>query len=290
MELLQLRYFLTVAKLLNISRAAEYHRIPQPAMSQTISRLEKELGTTLFDRHKNKLSLTQKGQEFLQSVSISISELDAVTQNINSDGPLRGELTLLVLNHRDTLVDCIIAFRKLYPDVSFRIFHDQGRSEPDAYDMCIACTPPDENYTQGKRLITERLQLLVAAGHPLAKKEQVDFAQLKEESFALLNKNNSLWQHTEHLCRQSGYAPKISMVCEDLHCMVKYVAAGMAVTLGPEVSWRSVKNDAVVFVPTEPEAHRHTYVFQSKRKRNEQLRQVFVDFMTAFFADRETEK
>ena len=80
------------------------------------------------------------------------------------------------------------------------------------------------------------------------------------------------------------------MVCEDLHCMVKYVAAGMAVTLGPEVSWRSIKNDAVVFVPTEPEARRHTYVFQSKRKRNEQLRQVFVDFMMAFFADRETEK
>ena len=44
MELLQLRYFITVAETLNISRAAQYHMIPQPAMSQTISRLEKELG------------------------------------------------------------------------------------------------------------------------------------------------------------------------------------------------------------------------------------------------------
>ena len=35
MELLQLRYFLTVAKTLNISRAAKHHMIPQPAMSQT---------------------------------------------------------------------------------------------------------------------------------------------------------------------------------------------------------------------------------------------------------------
>ena len=41
MELLQLRYFLTVAELLNISHAAKYHRIPQPAMSKTISRLER---------------------------------------------------------------------------------------------------------------------------------------------------------------------------------------------------------------------------------------------------------
>ena len=70
MELLQLRYFLTVAKMLNISRAAEYHMIPQPAMSQTISRLEKELGVALFDRYKNKLSLTRKGEEFLYSLPL----------------------------------------------------------------------------------------------------------------------------------------------------------------------------------------------------------------------------
>ena len=113
MELLQLRYFLTVARMLNISRAAEYHMIPQPAMSQTISRLEKELGTPLFDRYKNKLTLTRQGQEFFRSVSTSISELDSAIQGVNNfDGDLSGELTLLVQNHRDSIIDCIIEFRK----------------------------------------------------------------------------------------------------------------------------------------------------------------------------------
>lgn len=68
MELLQLRYFLTVAEMLNISHAAKHHRIPQPAMSKTISRLEKELGTPLFDRYKNKLTLTPEGEGFYRSV------------------------------------------------------------------------------------------------------------------------------------------------------------------------------------------------------------------------------
>lgn len=283
MELLQLRYFLTVAKMLNISRAAEYHMIPQPAMSQTISRLEKELGAPLFDRYKNKLTLTRKGELFLRSVSASISELDLAVESVHTEeGPMQGELTLLVLNHRNTMVDCIIDFRKLYKDVSFRIFH--ARNDFEDYDLCISCTPPNEAFHNGKCLITEKLQLLVAASHPLAAKDSVCFAELKNESFALLNKNNSLWEHTIHQCHLHGFAPKVSMVCEDLHCMIKYVAAGLAVSLGPVMSWQGVKDDSVVFIPTVPDEFRPTYVFWDERKPNSRLRQVFLDFMTAYFA------
>ena len=59
MELMRLRYFYTVGKMLNISQAAKIHGIPQPAMSKTISSLESELGVKLFDRSKNHLSLTR---------------------------------------------------------------------------------------------------------------------------------------------------------------------------------------------------------------------------------------
>lgn len=52
MDLLQLRYFKTAAELQSMTRAAEFHMIPQPAMSQTIARLEKELGVKLFTREK----------------------------------------------------------------------------------------------------------------------------------------------------------------------------------------------------------------------------------------------
>lgn len=284
MELLQLRYFLTVARMLNISRAAEYHMIPQPAMSQTISRLEKELGSPLFNRYKNKLTLTQEGKNFLRSVSASITELDTAVQELhNADSSLRGEITLLVRQHRGTMVDCIVAFRKIYPDVSFRIFHEQNRNDFEDYDLCISSTPPNEEYSNSKCLITEKLRLMVAAAHPMASKEYVHFEELKDEGFALFDKNNSLWHHTEHLCHQSGFEPKISMICGDLHCMIKYVATGMAVTLGPEVSWRGIKNDSVVFVPTVPEEIRPTYVFWNQRKIHSKLHQTFLDFLVAYF-------
>ena len=126
MELLQLRYFLTVARTLNISHAAKHHMIPQPAMSKTISRLERELGTPLFHRYKNRLSLTDEGKAFYLSVSTSLNGIDSAVQQINqADAPLHGELKILVRQHRGTIVDCIMAFKKQHPQVSFRIFYKQ---------------------------------------------------------------------------------------------------------------------------------------------------------------------
>ena len=285
MELLQLRYFLTVARLLNISKAAEQHMIPQPAMSQTISRLEKELGKPLFDRYKNKLSLTRDGKAFFEAVSASLSELDAGVQQLDRDDTaLQGELKLLVRQHRGTMVDCIVAFRKRYPNVSFRTFYAQNANESQDYDLCIASAPPGEEYSNSRCLITEKLQLLVAASHPIAVRKSVAFEDLRQESFALLDKDNSLWHHTEHLCHRAGFAPKISMLCGDLHCMIKYVATGMAVTLGPVVSWQGLKNDDVVFVPIVPEQTRSTYVFWNDRRANSRLQQTFLEFMVEYFA------
>lgn len=282
MELLQLRYFLTVAKMLNISRAAAHHTIPQPAMSQTISRLEKELGTALFDRYKNKLSLTPKGEAFYHTVSTALSELDAAVQSLSAgDGPLCGELTLLVRNHRDTMLDCILAFRQQYPDVSFRLFHTPD--SVDDWDLCISSTPPAGAYSS-RCLITEKLQLLVSRSHPLAAGGPAEVSLLRDESFALFEKNSGLWEQTLHLCHRSGFTPKISMVCQDLHCMIKYIAGGTAVTLGPVASWSGVKTDSVVFVPTVPEAVRSTHVFWDEKKSKSRLRQSFLDFLTEYFS------
>ena len=285
MELLQLRYFLTVARMLNISRAAQYHMIPQPAMSQTISRLEKEVGKPLFDRRKNKLTLTPEGQAFLNSVSASMAELDKAVQSLHCDNDtLGGELTLLVQQQRSRLVDCIVEFKKLHPDVSFRIFYIQDRNEADDYDLCISYKPPHEKYSESKCLVTEKLHLMVAATHPLASKPFVRFEDLKEEEFAFLDRNSSLWHQTQHLCHRAGFEPKISMVCGDLHCMIKYISAGMAVTMWPEISWGGIKDDSMAFVPTMPQETRSTYVFWNRLNSPSRLRETFLNFLVEYFA------
>src|SRR5689334_5312075 len=65
MELRHLRYFVTVAEELNVSRASARLRISQPAVSRQLRDLEQELGVDLFERRNSKLKLTPAGEAFL---------------------------------------------------------------------------------------------------------------------------------------------------------------------------------------------------------------------------------
>ncbi len=285
MELLQLRYFLTVARTLNISHAAKYHMIPQPAMSKTISKLEKELGAALFDRYKNRLSLTEEGKIFQQAVTQAMLELDRGIQECKQeDAPLRGELKLLVRQDREPVADCIMEFKKHYPQVSFQIFYEQDAAEDQAFDLCISCEQPDTACDGQICLITEQLKLVVHKQHPLANAKSVAFQALQQEEFAMISPSSNLCRQTQIHCREAGFEPKISITCGDLHCLIKYIRTGMAVTLGPELAWQSLCSDDVVFVPTQPEVYRSTYVFWNKQKLPSRLANTFRDFLVEYFA------
>jgi DNA-binding transcriptional LysR family regulator len=284
MELLQLRYFLTVARTLNISHAAKHHLIPQPAMSKTISRLEKELGIQLFHRYKNKLSLTDDGKAFYRSVSASLHEIDSTVQQFTQpDAPLCGELKILVQQHRGTIVDCIMAFKKRYPQASFQIFYEQDTLDYQDFDLCICCDQPDAAFNGSICLITENLKLVVPAHHPAAAQKSVRFQDLQDEEFAMISRGSNLWQQTALQCRQAGFEPRVSITCSDLYCLMKYIRAGMAITLGPEIAWKDLLSDALVFVPTEPALHRSTYAFWNQFKTPSRLNLAFRDFMVAYF-------
>lgn len=289
MELLQLRYFLTVARMLNISRAAQYHRIPQPAMSKTISKLESEIGTPLFDRYKNKLRLTAEGEAFYHSVAASIGGLDGALEQIHTpDTPLRGKLKLLVKQHRNFVADSIIGFQKLHPEVDFQFVYELETEDHHEFDLCIASAPLDDTFDNSTHLITERLMLVVSREHPLVQEKSVCFSQFKEDSFALISRKTELWQQTLLQSQQAGFSPRISMVCGDLHCLIKYVGAGMAVTLGPEISWQGLKNDSVVFLPTQPELSRSTYVFWNGSRNQSRLCAAYREYLVDYFASKES--
>lgn len=284
MELLQLRYFVTVAQMLNISRAAKYHMIPQPDMSRTISKLERELGVPLFDRYKNKLTLTEQGMAFYQAVSRSLQGVDDAVEDMGrTEGPLTGELKIWVQQHRDTVVDCIMAFKKLHPQVSFQISYEPETRDYREFDLCISCQQPEESFGSSLRLITEKLKLVVSGQHWAAKSDCVEFSQLQNEEFATVSRNANQWVQTLIHCRQAGFEPRVSITCADLHCLMKYVAAGMAITVGPEIAWQRLGQGNVVFVPTEPQMQRMTYVFWNNEKSPSRLSTAYRDFLVEYF-------
>src|SRR5262245_60632104 len=121
MELRQLRYFATVARELNFTRAAEKLRVAQPALSRQIKQLEEELGVTLFERDKRKVRLTPHGESFLTEAQSILSQADLALAHARS-----GKSEILNVGYvwglfHSTAPAALQRFRAVAPNISVNL-------------------------------------------------------------------------------------------------------------------------------------------------------------------------
>jgi DNA-binding transcriptional LysR family regulator len=286
MELLQLRYFCTVARLQNISHAAQYHRIPQPAMSKTISKLEKELGAELFDRRKNRIFLTQAGQQFYDKVTASLQQLDlAVSQLQRPISTETAHLHLLVTALRGKTAEVLSLFHRSHPNVTFRVTSTpESGMGVEVYDLCISDQPPSERYDCSIPLVQRQVDLYaaMAPNHPLAHRQILKLEELEGEPTVSIS-TSPLQQPVGDLCRERGFTPNIVVSCDDLQCLQRYIRSGTGIAITAPYSWPDMSDSRIQFVKVDAKLHQQVSIYWcSNRPRSEiwfelirQLQQYF---------------
>lgn len=182
MELRVLRYFLMVAREENITRAAGLLHVTQPTLSRQLIQLEEELGVKLFHRNKYRITLTEEGLLLKQRAQEIVALSDKAKQELTkSEGTLSGEIAIGCAEARSfsVLAEQIVAFRKLYPRVRFRIYSAtaddvKDRMENGLLDMGLLMEPVDiGRYAFIRMPVRERYGVLVRRDSPLAVKESV---------------------------------------------------------------------------------------------------------------------
>lgn len=182
MELRVLRYFLMVAREENITRAAGLLHVTQPTLSRQLIQLEEELGVKLFHRNKYRITLTEEGLLLKQRAQEIVALSDKAKQEFTkSEGTLSGEIAIGCAEARSfsVLAEQIVAFRKLYPRVRFRIYSAtaddvKDRMENGLLDMGLLMEPVDiGRYAFIRMPVRERYGVLVRRDSPLAEKESV---------------------------------------------------------------------------------------------------------------------
>ena len=286
MDLQQLRYFRTAAQMENISRAARYHRIPQPSMSKIISALERELGMPLFEREGNRLHLNQQGRLFLREVDKALLTIDGALSDLSdiSHG-LCGEVRLLVLENRRLISECTAAFLRRYPHVTVSLCHDLYSNQPFPYDLYIS-SAPGGIACQSRVLLTEDILLAVPREHRLALRQNVSLQDLSGESFVLLPQNNSAHRIAVEHCRRSGFEPITVIRCDD-PCQVRYyVSQGLGVTFSPAISWKNLwDTNRVALLPINAAGlSRTSLICWRSGEHLSPAASVFRDFAAAYFA------
>ena len=132
-DLRKLRYFVAVAERLHFRNAAEELHLAQPALSRSISALERELGATLFERDRRSVALTAAGRQLLDDARPLLAAADAARRRVQRAG--RGAHHLVVGFRAGILVTpAVRAFTAEHADVSVEVerLEWDERKEPES--------------------------------------------------------------------------------------------------------------------------------------------------------------
>ncbi len=198
----QLRYFMELAKCLNFTKAAMNLFIAQPALSQQIADLEKQLGVTLFERNSRSVTLTPAGKILQDACPEILNKLESIEQQVLwAQAGLRGSIKLGYLDvFQPFLPSLVRQFRQLYPDIALEFYSGslkELRTALELGDIDIVFSwiytreIPPERAPAYNILWQEDLCIAVSKEHPFVTSGGTNYALLEDETFILIDENTS---------------------------------------------------------------------------------------------------
>ena len=187
----QLRAFVTVAEEGQMTRAARKLYLAQPALSQAITQLERELGVALLERHARGVTLTPAGEVFLAKARVALAAtVDAAATARSLARVARGAIEVGFIGPPPELQapQLFDGFADAHPaaELSFReLPFPRGSTTSWLEDVDVAlCHPPTAGPgVRLQALWTEPRAVVMPEGHPLAQRSELTVAEVLDETF-----------------------------------------------------------------------------------------------------------
>lgn len=259
MDLRRIRHFVVLAETLNFRRAAERLHMAQPPLSVSIQKLEAELGTRLFDRSTNGVSLTPSGAAALVEARRLLFHGSQFAQA--AQGAAQGTGGSLHVGFVGSttfgmLQKLVPRYRADFPGVELILREATSAAivqmvEEDALDVGLVRTPLLRS--SAAALVQLEREPFVAAlprGNRLLRKSTLALADLADESFIMYTRTEAAGLHTAAMlaCQHAGFLPRISQEAVQVHTVLALVESGLGVAMVPSVAQRFV-NEKIVFRP-----------------------------------------
>lgn len=261
MELRQLRYFVTVAEELHFGRAAERLHIAQPAVSQQVRRLERELRVQLLDRSPRRVRLTEAGLRFLPAARDVLAAADRARATVAGLAGRRAEVfrlgTITGLGERlDTVLD-VFAERLPQLQVELVSLPVRERLEHVADGRLDAAfvrspSPADSPELEFLPVWDDPLVVVLPARHPLAARETVALADLAAVPLRMTERRNhpALVDLVLTACQRAGFEPVPAPTSTTLQDNLAAIGSGAPMwTVVYASNARLVHNPRVAFRP-----------------------------------------
>lgn len=235
-----LRWFVVLAGVENVTTASATLRMSQPALSRRLARLENELGTQLFVRHGRRLELSESGSILLEHSRRALADLDSAERRIADVASGSTAVRLGFLHSLGTwLVPTLIKeFRVTAPHVRFELFQDAAdvlvsRVVDGLSDVALVSPRPRRTDLRWTVVAEQALAIAVPDTHSRATDRAAFLADFRKESFITLQADFGMRRIFDEQCAAAGFSPRIVFEASELATVAGLVAAGLGVALLP---------------------------------------------------------
>lgn len=276
MELKQLRYFSAVAETEHFSRAAENLNLAQPALSQQIRALERELNVELFHRLGRGVELTEAGRIFWRECESIFQRISAAVLLAQETG--RGESGRITVGLTDTatfatpVMQALKAAQDGWPRVEFSFVHAVSIDLYEAVlerrvDIAFARSPmTDDPNLDSHVFLSEQLYAAMPSDHPLAVHGSISIRELARHPLILpVARNNQRGADFMRVLGATGQHFRVVQKTPEYVTALNLVIAGFGLTIVPQVL-TNLRNDALVYREITSKPRLNTEILLVSRK------------------------
>ncbi|WP_416311655.1 LysR family transcriptional regulator [Pseudomonas sp. W03] len=244
LDLRQLRYFVAVAEVEHVGKAAEQLHISQSPLSRQIAQLEERLGLQLFERSQQRLRLTSDGRTFLHEAKALLKHAERLESLGRRLG--RGETGGLCVGyvshaiHAGVLPDALRRVREERPGIHIALYNLSAQEQFEglrqrSLDIALVCEPPmaDDPDLLASPVFNDPLHLALPLGHPLADKAVIEPADLHEQDWIMVEGHLQQSRREQFLasCVEAGFTPQIRLEAAEPLSALGLVSAGLGLAL-----------------------------------------------------------
>lgn len=259
MDIPHLRHFIALADSLHFGQAAKTLGIAQPALSQSIKRLELTIGAKLFERSRRQVALTPAGKVLLQEGRDVIARAElalSLTRRAAAEelDTLRIGFTPWALMR--SLPRAVRNFQAKWPGVSVQLDELASKRQilglqDGSLDLGVINVHAVDARGLDTRVVEKsRIIAAVPSAWPIAKKKQVRMADLAKLPFILFPHSWSphFYATVMSACRKAGFTPNVTQKARQTHVMLNMIGSELGVTLLNDTA-RHVRMEGVTLVP-----------------------------------------
>jgi DNA-binding transcriptional LysR family regulator len=236
----QLRGFCYAASAGSISKAAQRMCLSQPAVSQQIQSLEREMAVKLFARRGAKMALTHEGELLLEMAMPLISELEHLDEEFRRRRSEVDEGHIEVAAGASTILyflpKYVDAFRQAHPKIEVRLQNVTGsegleRLRAGVVDLAVgpmAQVPADLEFHP---VTSYDPVVITCLGHPLARVKRLTLEQISRYPLILPPRNLSTWPMVDSTFKRNGLSYTLAMEVGGWEVIKKYVELGLGISI-----------------------------------------------------------